>query len=113
MNMRNIVLALTWLLTAFFLIGAIFNWISPARVKDEYARWGYPSWFHYCTAILELITAGLLAFQASQMLGLTLGSVIMIAAVATVLRHREYKGLPPPVVVLGVLLLTASLKLVI
>jgi hypothetical protein len=47
------------------------------------------------------------------MLGLTLGSVIMIGAVVTVLRHKEYKGLPPPLLVLVVLMVTASLKLAI
>lgn len=91
---------LTWVLFAFFLVGAIINGIAPKKVQDEYARWGYPSWFHYVTAASELLTAILLIFPGTRPLGAVLGVAVMAGAIITVLGHREYAHAVPPAIVL-------------
>jgi membrane-bound metal-dependent hydrolase YbcI (DUF457 family) len=81
---------LTWAVAAFFMVGAIGNWIAPPAIRADYKRWGYPNWFHYVTAVLELTTALLLVFPATRVLGAGLGVLVMLFAAATVLRHREF-----------------------
>lgn len=96
----NIPTILTWVLVAFFIIGGVVNGIAPKKVQDEYARWGYPGWFNYVTAASELLTAVLLFFPTTRVLGAVLGVAVMAGAVATVLRHREYAHAVPPTIVL-------------
>lgn len=54
---------LAWLLAAFFLFGAYGNTFLSEENAAAYAAWGYPGWFHYVTAALEL-TAALLLLRA-------------------------------------------------
>lgn len=90
---------LTWFLCILFLIGAISNGFAPEKIRDSYARWGYPEWFPYVTAGLELAVAIMLFFPATRLLGAGLGMMIMVAAAATLLRHREYATALSPIVV--------------
>jgi len=99
----SLVDVLSWLLAAFFLFGAFVNTFPPAEMKESYSRWGYPGWFHFVTAILEMTVALLLIFDATRLLGALLGSAVMLAAVATTLRHKEYMHTLAP---LAVMLLT-------
>lgn len=92
---------LAWLLAAFFLIGAIGNIFVSEQIATDYARWGYPGWFHYLTGSLELITAMLLALKSLRFWGAVLGAVLMIAASSTVVLHREYAHAIAPLVVLA------------
>ncbi|BDM22275.1 DoxX family protein [Pseudomonas shirazica] len=96
----NIASILTWVLVAFFLVGGVINGIAPKKVQDEYARWGYPGWFHYVTAASELLTALLLIFPTTRISGAIIGAAVMAGAIATVLRHREYAHAFPPSIVL-------------
>lgn len=100
----TIATVLAWLLVAFFTVGGIVNWIAPGKIRADYARWGYPGWFHYLTAVLELGVAGLLAFPDTRWQGAVLGVAVMVAAAGTLLHHREYTHAIAPV---AVLLLTA------
>ncbi|WP_269510417.1 DoxX family protein [Burkholderia sp. IMCC1007] len=101
----NIESIMTCGLVAFFFVGGAVNGVAPKKVQDEYARWGYPGWFHYVTAASELLAALLLIVPATRVLGAILGIAVMTGAVATVLRHREYAHAVPPSIVL---LLTAA-----
>lgn len=67
---------------------------------------GYPGWFHYVTAALELAVAVLLSFPASRPSGAALGTAVMAAAAGTTLIHREHARAIAPSVVLT---LTATL----
>lgn len=87
----TITTVLAWLLATFFLFGTAVNLRMPENVRQDYARWGYPGWFHYVTAVLELATAIMLLFPVARPLGALLGIGIMAAAAGTVLIHREYK----------------------
>lgn len=94
-----------WVLVAFFIAGGIGNIFVSAENAANYARWGYPDWFHYVTGMLELSTAALLAPRRTRLFGAGLGSLVMLAAAGTVLLHGEYTHAIAPFTVLAVLAL--------
>jgi hypothetical protein len=94
------------ILCAFFLLGSVVNFRAPKPIAELYLKWGYPSWFHFVTAALELTTAVCLAFAGTRLVGVVLGCLIMAAAVITVVAHRDYpRAVLPTVVFLLVALL--------
>lgn len=95
---------LTWALIAFFVVGGIGNVFISTENAANYARWGYPNWFHYVTGLLELTTAILLAYRPLRLWGAAVGGMVMTAAVATVLLHGEYTHAIAPIIVLLVTL---------
>lgn len=99
---------LAWSLAAFFLVGAVGNWLAPAKVRADYVRWGYPDGFHRITSVLEFATSILLVFPSTRIPGIGLGVAIMLAAIITLLRSREYLHSLFPSVVLLLLLLVAA-----
>ena len=88
-------------LSLFFVVGAAGNFMAPPDIAADYARWGYPSFFHYVTAALEITTAGLLIFRRTRVTGALLGCVVMASAVATLVWHVEYLHALAPIVVLA------------
>jgi hypothetical protein len=88
---------IAWLL-AFAIGGAgIFNATGGAGVQAEFRRWGYPVWWNFVTAALEMLSAGLTVFAETRIWGLALGALVLIAAAATLIWRGEYKHLPPGV----------------
>jgi len=92
---------LAWALAAFFVAGSLGNIFGPRSIIEEYARWGYPSWFHFVTGSLELTTAALLVWAPTRLWGAALGCTVMCAALGTVIIHGEYGHAAPPLVVAG------------
>ena len=90
------------LLAAFFLVGSLGNILASEQIVAEYARWGYPSWFHYVTGTLELTAAVLLAIRQWRLWGGLLGAVIMVAASLTTLLHGEIAHALAPLMVLSI-----------
>ena len=90
---------LTGALSAFFALGFVINTFAVKKVGPEYERWGYPDWFHFVSGGLELLVALLLPAAVTRPFGIMLGSAIMLAAVATVIYHREYPRAAPPFIV--------------
>lgn len=84
-----------WLLVAGFFGAGLFNAIGTPGTQSDFARWGYPRWWSIFTGGLEMMSAVLIALRVSHILGLALGSVIIAAAVLTVLRHRDFSHLVP------------------
>lgn len=84
----------------FFIIGAIGNWIAPPKIAADYARWGYPASFHYVTAVLEALAAAMILLPSTRSAGAVLGALVMGAAIATLLKHREYGHAIPAAIVL-------------
>lgn len=101
---------LAFLLAAFFVFGAYGNFLLSPQNAASYARWGYPDWFHYITATLELAAAALLINPATRKLGAAIGSFVMAAASLTTLFHAEYDQAIAPLIVLTVSLLTLILS---
>lgn len=91
---------LAWLLVVFFLVGAIGNIFASEQIAADYARWGYPGWFHYFTGAVELIVAILLAVASVRFWGAALGSLVMCAALLTVLLHGEFGHAIAPLIVM-------------
>lgn len=100
---------LAWALAVLFAAGAALNWIAPLAIRQSYARWRYPDWFHYVTAMLELAAAVLLAVASTRSLGVALAALIMAAATLTLLRHREFGHAVLPALVLALALLCGAL----
>jgi hypothetical protein len=94
---------LTWALAAFFVVGFGINTFAVKLVGPEYRRWGYPDWFHFVSGGLELLVALLLPAPATRPFGVALGCAIMLAAIVTVVRHREHRRAAPPTIVLVLL----------
>jgi len=87
--------SLLWLLILFFVVGGAVNLAGPAGVREDYRRWGYPSWFRFVTGTLEIVSALMTIAPATRPAGLVLGAVIMIGAAATLIHRRELAHLPP------------------
>jgi hypothetical protein len=85
---------------AVFAIGTLVNLIAPGSLRQDYVRWGYPAGFNFVTAAFEAVTLALLLLPATRLAGLILAGVIMIAAVATLVRAREFAHTIPALIVL-------------
>lgn len=100
LRLDNIV---SWILAVFFVVGGVGNIVAPGPIAEEYARWGYPAWFHFVTGALELAAAGLIPRHATRWAGLALGAGVMLGAVATVLVHQEFMHALAPAIVLALI----------
>jgi len=88
---------LAWILVVAFLGAGLFNIRGSASTRAGFVRWGYPAWWNVVTGGLELFASALIAIPPTRLVGVLLGTAICLAAVATVIRHREYAHLPPSV----------------
>ncbi|RZJ32518.1 MAG: DoxX family protein [Brevundimonas sp.] len=102
---------IAWAVAAFYVVGAIGNWIAPPTIQADYSRWGYPGWFHYLTAVMEMAAAVMLFLPEWRIAGAVLGTLVMLGALATVLRHREFTHAIAPSVVAAFSILVGWLSL--
>jgi hypothetical protein len=100
--------AATWLAATAFFIGGAVNASGAKSIRDDFKRYGFPSWWCWITAAMELATTGLLLVPATFYIGVVLGAFIMIAAIASVLRARNFRHIPPPALFLLLLIVAAS-----
>jgi hypothetical protein len=98
---------LAWFLALFFTVNGVVNIIGPKGMRDSFARWGYPSWFHLLNGALQIVIAVLLVMDTTRLLGLGLGVLLCLAIFATLIRHHEAAHLLPSIVLLLVILVTA------
>ena len=84
-----------WLTVAAFCGAGLFNAIGTASTQDDFVRWGYPRWWCRVTGGVEVAIAALIADPATRGIGLGLGAVVIAAALATVLRRRDFSHTPP------------------
>ena len=95
-----------WLLAAALFGAGLFNAVGTPATRGDFVRWGYPPWWGRPTGALEMAAAALVALPESREAGLILGAAIIVAAVLTVLRHREFAHLVPLGVFVALLALT-------
>ena len=79
--------------------GGVVNLAGPAGIRAAYARWGYPAGFRFVTASLEAFSAILVLVGATRSSGLLLAVAIMLAAIATLVRAREYLHALPAIAI--------------
>jgi ABC-type branched-subunit amino acid transport system permease subunit len=96
-----------WFLAAAFFGAGIVNALGAAGTRCDFAKWRYPPWWGILTGALEISTAALLALPATRIAGIALGTAIIAAAIVTVLRHRDYRHLPPLSVFVGLMAVVA------
>lgn len=81
------------------MIGAgVVNFAGSETVRDSFARWGYPAGFHRVTGGLEVAAGLLLLIPATSRFGAVGSAAILLAAVATLIQHRDWPQLPGAVV---------------
>ena len=103
--MQVVNLITVWLPIVFgiVMIGAgSVNFVGPGSVRDSFARWGYPAGFHRVTGGLEVTTGLLLLIPATSRAGAIGSAAILLAAVMTLIRHRDWTHLPGAVVLTAV-----------
>ncbi len=104
--------AAAWLLALGFIAAGIANAAGGADIQAQFQRWGYPAWWNFVTAALELLDAGLIVFPETRIFGLALGATVTIAATTTVIWRREYKHLPPCLVFIALIGINLALVIV-
>lgn len=90
-----------------FLVGAVVNASGHPKVRNSFLELGFPGWWCWITAALESVVAMLLLLPATRMAATALGAVIMLAAIAAILRAKLPAKLLPPITYLAVLALAA------
>jgi len=81
------------------MIGAgVANFVGSASVRESFVRWGYPAGFHRVTGGLEVAAGLLLLIPATSRFGAVGSAAILLAAVVTLIRHRDWGHLPGAVV---------------
>ena len=98
------------LLVAGLFGAGLYNAIGTSATQSSFIRWGYPRWWGSLTGGLEMVGALLIALPVSRGVGLALGAAIVLAAVLTVLRHREFSHLVPLAVFATLMALTGALS---
>lgn len=73
--------------------GAV-NFVGPRSVRDSFVRWGYPAGFHRVAGGLEAIAGVLLLVPATSRAGAIGSGVVLLAAIVTLVRHRDWGHLP-------------------
>ncbi|MEF0940876.1 DoxX family protein [Rhizobium sp. BR 362] len=98
---------LIWLAAGAFLVGAIVNASGHPKIRASFVRLGFPFWWCWVTAAFEFVTGVLLITAGTRYIGVALGACIMLAAIAAIVRIRNYRELPPPLVFLLLLALAS------
>lgn len=86
-----------------FLGGGVVNATGHRKIRADFERLGFPGWWCWVTAALEVATALLLLGSPTRYVGAALGACIMFAAIAAIVRIRAYRELAPPLVFLSFL----------
>ena len=97
----------TFVAAAAFFLGGVINASGRTAVREEFVRYGYPPWWCWVTAILEIATAVLLVLRPTFAMGAALGACIMVAAIVAVVRAGNVRQIAPPAVFLLLLIIAA------
>jgi uncharacterized membrane protein YphA (DoxX/SURF4 family) len=77
------------------------NLAGSASVRESFVRWGYPAGFHRVTGGLEMAAGLLLLIPATSRFGALGSTAILLAAVVTLVHHRDWSHMPGAVVLTG------------
>ena len=89
--MEIILKIILYLIAGVFMVVGIAKAIGIEALKKEYKRWNISSPIRVLIGVLEIITAGLLLFTSTQLIGMWAVTIIMIGAFAVLIIVSEYK----------------------
>ena len=72
---------LAWPLALALLGAGVVNGAGPARIRDDFLRWGYPPWWNLVTGALEGLAAALIAWPATRAAAVTALAALDLALV--------------------------------
>jgi hypothetical protein len=75
------------LITAIFAAAAIQKFTG--KVAANWERWGYSRQFMYATGIAELVALALFWLPGLEVAGTAALALVLLGALATLIRHRE------------------------
>ncbi len=89
------------LLTLVFIMAGGTKLLTQPMHVENFARWGYPSWFMYLTGFMEVSGAILIPIPQSRFYGAALLICVMLGAVTTHVINSEFGMIPLPFVLFG------------
>jgi len=87
LKMSTLVLALKIMVTLVFVAAAVLKFTG--KNAPDWERWGFPRRFMYATGVAEIASVALLWWPGLQFVGGMLMALVLLGALATLVRHHE------------------------
>lgn len=98
---------LAWLLGGFFVVDGVLNLIGIKPIRESFAKWNLPSWFHLFNGVVQLVTGLAILWYPTRAFGLLLGVLVCMAIFVVLGRHKDWGHFLPSTILLIVILVDA------